>query len=193
MRLLASLALAISMLCGPAHAQAWSGADLDRRPRIFGQGDVDFALSELCYPFILQGADPVELVRQRRLPRGFGSRGWSGGQPFYLVGQADVWVSFDTTQPGMRSCSIRIGSGDVERYRTDIEARLTTWPTPLSLAGYQYPPNTYASRTFLCGPVEGPHDTVLLSLGAPAIALTMTIARLDQRTERCDGVPMPSP
>lgn len=176
------------LMLTPASAQTWTGPDPERQPRRFGQGDIDFALSELCFPFILQNADPAELVRQRRLPQGFGDRGWAGGQPFYLVGQADVWVSFNFS-PLELSCSISIAAGDVNQYRAAIEARLATSPAPFTLSPYRHPPRNFAERLTYCGPANGPHYQVLISLGARHRAAIVTIAQFPNRDPRCDAPP----
>jgi hypothetical protein len=194
MKKTAALFAALLVFAASASAQTWTGPNLERRPSLWGQGDIDFVLSELCFPFIFQNADSTELVRQRRLPTGFGDRSWAGGQPFYLVGQADVWVSFRTT-PEIRSCSVSISSGDVARYRAAIEARLTTSPAPFTLQQVPAPLGNFTERLSYCGPPEAPHYMALISLqGRPptrGTALVMTLAVVPARDPRCDAALAP--
>lgn len=187
MKRLAVFFAALLLALSPAYAQVWTGPDPERRPRMMGQGDIDFVLSELCFPYILQNTDAEELVRRHRLPQGFGSRGWSGGKPFYLVGQADVWVSFDFS-PLEFSCSIRIGSGDVAQYRAAIEARLATWPAPLRLSTYQHPLGNFRERLLYCDPAGDPHNSILISLQGPGTAVMMTVLRRAAPPEQCDSL-----
>jgi len=184
-----ALALSVAMVATQASAQIWNGPDLTRRPSAFGQGDLDFILAELCFPVIVQGADPAEIVRTRRLPAAFGRRDWNGGEPIYLVGQGDVMVGFNATMAGVTTCTLRITGGDVERYREALDARLATFPVPLTPAPMQAAPNTYAERRTYCGPAEGPQYMVLASFGAPAVRVMVTVARFDERQPVCDAPP----
>lgn len=190
-----ALLLSVVLLAMPASAQTWIGPDPDRRPALFGQGDVDFVLSELCLPFVVQDADAAEIVRQRRLPRGFGDRGWSGGEPFYLVGQADVHVAF-ATRAEQRACILRIGDGDVDRYLAAIEQRIATFPAPLTR--FESPPSpngAYGTQFYYCGPPEGPHYVILVSLGSDSrqAAVMVTVGRYPTRWSRCNTAPSPDP
>lgn len=190
MKSLAGFVLSLLLAISPASAQTWTGPDLERRPRIMGQGDIDFALSELCFPYILQGVNSDELVARYHLPRGFGSRAWAGGQPFYLVGQADVFVSFNFS-PLEFTCSVRIGSGNVEEYRTAIEARLATWPTPLILSTRPQPLGGFQEQLLYCSAPGGENQVVLVSLGGGRrVAAWVTVGRFASRPTQCDP-PLP--
>lgn len=186
MKRLCALFLSALLLAWPAAAQTWTGPDPERRPRVFGQGDLDFIVSELCLPVIVQGADPAEIVRQRRLPTAFGSRDWNGGQPIYLVGQGDVIVGFDNTHANATTCTARITGGNVDQYRATFEQIVAAFPVPLTLAARQSAPNAYGSRVLYCGPAEGPHYVVLASFGAPGVRAMVTVARGPERSPSCD-------
>lgn len=188
MKSLIAFISALMLGLNPAFAQTWTGPDPERRPSRFGQGDIDFVLSELCFPFILQNASAEDLVRQHRLPRGFGPRDWAGGQPFYLVGKADVWVSFNFT-PIERTCSVSIQSGDVARYRETIETRLATWPAPLALSTAPQPLGAYRQRLLYCAAPGGENDAVLISLEGRGIAVMITVGRFATRPPQCDPPP----
>lgn len=187
MRNLCAFVLSALLLAAPALAQTWTGPNPDRRPRVFGQGDLDFIVSELCLPVIVQGADPSEIVRQRRLPTAFGSRDWNGGQPIYLVGQGDVMVGFDNTYPGALTCTARITGGNADQYRATLEQSVAAFPVPLTLAAQQSAPNAYGSRVTYCGPVEGPQYLVLASFGASGVRAMVTVARVAERSPGCDA------
>jgi hypothetical protein len=181
------LVASIFLFTSHATAQTWAGPDPERRPRMFGQGDLDFILSELCFPVVVQLADPAQIVRERRLPTAFGSRDWNGGQPIYLIGQGDVMVGFNTTTPGVTTCTARITGGNVEGYRSSLEQSIATFPVPLTVAAAQSAPNTYAARVTYCGPVDGPQYMILSSFGAPAVRAMVTVARFESRQSVCDG------
>lgn len=187
---LAALLLGVT----PAFAQTWTGPDPERRVGRFGQGDVDFVLSELCYPFMVQNTPAAELVARHRLPRGFGSRDWAGGEPFYLVGQANVWASFRDT-PEQKTCSLSIQGGDVARYRETILARIATYPTPLTPSLGAQPTGNYSERLLFCSaPGAGPTDIILVSLGgAPRVAVMLTVGRFPERPHQCDDLPTAPP
>jgi hypothetical protein len=104
-------------------------------------------------------------------------------------------IEFDAG-PHSRGSTIRLADGNPERYREALDRRMAQWPATLRSGGYQYPPNQYERREFLCGPREGPHDTLLIStgrssLGLGAPSMMLTLARSDARNERCDGAPPP--
>ncbi|GAM98382.1 hypothetical protein U91I_02015 [alpha proteobacterium U9-1i] len=177
-------------VAGVASAQQWAGSDPSRSPRAFGQGDVDFVLSELCFPFLLQGIDGVALARARGLETAFGTQDWASGGRAYLVGQADVMVSFDDADDG-RACTFIIRSGNPARYSDAISARLATWPSQWTPAPVQVAPGNFSSRTILCGPEQGPHDIAFVSIGGEqgTPPVLMTLARLAERNERCAPAP----
>ena len=175
-----------------ASAQTWEGPNPDRTPRAFGQGDVDFALAELCFPFLLQDANGDALARERNLETAFGTQDWAGGDRAYLVGQADVMVAFDEARDG-RACTLIIRSGNPDRYRAAITTRMATWPVPLTPAAREPSRAGFATRTLLCGPEEGPHDIVMISVGGVngTPPVLMTLARLAERNDSCAAPPAP--
>jgi|CXWL01.1.fsa_nt_gi hypothetical protein len=187
------IAVAALTLAAPANAQTWAGPDPSRSPRAFGQGDADFVLSELCFPFLLQGADASALVRERNLETAFGVQDWAGDNRAYLVGQADVMVSFEDTTGG-RACTFIIRSGNAQRYAAAIQARMDTWPTRFEASTLEVARGAFSSRNILCGPVEGPHDIAFVSIGGQegSPVVLMTLARLTERNGRC-GPPRPAP
>jgi len=187
----------VTVLCllaaaSAAAAQTWEGPNHDRTPRAFGQGDVDFVLSELCFPFLLQGANGDALARERNLETAFGTQDWAGGDHAYLVGQANVMVSFDEGPEG-RACTLIVRSGNPDRYRAAIATRMATWPVTLTPAAREAPRGSFASRALLCGPQEGPHDVALISIGGVNATppVLMTLARLAEPNESCATPPAP--
>lgn len=169
-----------------ASAQTWEGPNPDRTPRAFGQGDVDFVLSELCFPFLLQGANGDALARERNLETAFGTQDWASGGRAYLVGQADVMVSFDEARDG-RACTFIVRSGNPDRYRAAIATRMATWPVALTPSAGEPARGAFASRTLLCSPPEGPHDIAFISIGGAngTPPVLMTLARLAEPNESC--------
>jgi hypothetical protein len=175
-----------------ASAQTWEGPNPDRTPRAFGQGDVDFVLAELCFPFLLQEANGDALARERNLETAFGTQDWAGGDRAYLVGQADVMVAFDEARDG-RACTLIIRSGNPERYRAAIATRMASWPVTLTPSAGEPQRGGFSSRTLLCSPPEGPHDIAMISIGGAngTPPVLMTIARLAERNDSCGAPPTP--
>lgn len=185
-------AVCLFAVVSSASAQTWEGPDPNRTPRAFGQGDVDFVLAELCFPFLLQGANGDALARERNLETAFGAQDWANGGRAYLVGQADVMVSFDEARDG-RACTFIIRSGNPDRYRAAIATRMATWPVTLTPSARSPAPGAFASRTLLCGPEEGPHDIAFISIGGvnQTPPVLMTVARLAERNDSCAAPPAP--
>lgn len=185
-------ALCVFVAASAASAQTWEGPNPARTPRAFGQGDVDFVLSELCFPFLLQGANGDALARERNLETAFGAQDWASGGRAYLVGQADVMVSFDEARDG-RACTLIIRSGNPDRYSAAIATRMATWPVTLTPPGREPSPGGFARRILLCSPQEGPHDIAMISIGGVngTPPVLMTLARLAERNESCAAPPAP--
>jgi hypothetical protein len=187
--LAASLSLSASALAEP-----WSGPDPARRPDRIGAGDIDFAVAEICFPFVLQNAsidavtDRPFVLRMDRPPE------FARGATAFIVGQADVIVAL-RDETGSRSCTVRIRDGNAQRYREILGRRLAQMPVPLTPAARQIDPNEYAAREVLCGPPGPPHDGVLISVGGKSRrtpSLMVTIVRSATRSARCDAATRPA-
>lgn len=188
---------ALLVLCagGAAFAQSWSGPDPERRPFALGHHveNLDFAVSEICFPYLIQNAEDGAWLSGRRsmLQRWRNPPELFSGYSTYRSGIA-VTVGVREADGG-RECVIEAREGDPEELRAALQARLDQMPAPMTMGGYQYPANTYARRDFLCGGAEGAHYTALISMGprtdgARSPALVATMHKSSERNERCDGV-----
>lgn len=188
-----SILAAALALCASAAADTWTGPDLERRPDRIGQGDLDFALSEMCFPYLLQNAD-IAVIAERVGVIAAAPQEWAVGARAFYAGQADVVVALRETETG-RECIVRVNDGNEERYSETLTQRLAQWPTPLTRAAEQIAPNQYVSRELLCGPADGPQDTALISIGGRngMPSAMVTLARSQTRERRCNGGSAPAP
>jgi hypothetical protein len=187
-----ALAALVSVLVlTPAAAQAperWTGPDRSRTPKMM-QPDVDFAMTELCFPWILGDPDPAR-GRTGVVARPGEDLPEDAGRSFF-VGRGGVMVNLVSSDDA-RNCTVLVRDGDPAKLRAELGAAMARWPQAMTPGGYQYPPNAYASRELLCSPAAGPHDGLLVSVGKPGgktPAMVVTLMRTDKRSERCDGVP----
>lgn len=190
MRKLTTAVLAATFLAAPAAAQTWTGPDPKRVPNLLNPADVDYALSEVCFPY-LTGADPAALEKRAGVVKHRRHEAWKRGAQAYFVGSGSQTTVLEGGPDGRR-CTVWARAGDPQKQKNAVLERLATWPTPLASAAFQYPPNNYAERLFLCGPSGGPHDTALISVGGRrgqrTDSLVVTVTRSPARSARCDGV-----
>lgn len=181
-----------------AHAQATQGQA--RQPFLLGHGVENFeiAVSDVCVPFLLDDAPRDAWTTPPRM--GFHpwpSRGLFEGLSAYRVGGGGEVVAGVGDRRGSRECTIEAGRGDPQAYLAALRQQLSQLPFPMASGGYQYPRNAYAERILLCAPADGPHLSILISVGprndgrrGPAILASFLLQ--DDRNERCDGVPPPT-
>lgn len=169
-------------------AEPWTGADPSRRPRMLGAGDIDFAVAELCFPFIVQNADVATITVRPlvvRMPRPPAFAAESGG---WMVGKASTVVAF-IERDGGRTCTISIEDGDPDELRAALQVRLDQL-APMTPAARQLPPNTYARREVRCGPPSAPHYAVLIStksLQRRGPKIMVSLQRSAARNPGCDA------
>ena len=171
-----------------AAADAWTGPDRKRTPALM-RVDVDFAMTELCFPWISGDSDPAKdrtgVIQRRMVNPAVGSR-------MYFVGGANLVVTLERSGSA-RSCTLLARAGDPAVLRAELDGAMARWPQAMTPGGYQYPANAYARRELFCAPPAGPHDGLLVSTGRPNDSGTprmmVTLMRSAERSPRCDGVP----
>lgn len=183
----------MAAMASVAVAEPWTGPDPARRPKMLGAGDIDFAVAELCFPYVLQNAEVAAITDRPLVVRMPYPPPFAVGSDAFMVGRTATIASFRDTPTG-RTCTVAVNDGDPERLRETLGERLKQMPA-LTLAARQVPPNQYARRETFCGPPEPPHYGVLISTGgAPRQAkLMVTIYRSTVRDPRCDPEAPPAP
>lgn len=183
----------MAAMASVAFAEPWAGPDPTRRPKMLGAGDIDFAVAELCFPYVLRNAEVAAITDRPLVVRMPFPPPFAVGSDAFMVGRAGTIVSFRDTPEG-RACTVAVNDGDPERLRETLGERLKQMP-PLTLAARQLPANQYARRESFCGPPEPPHYGVLISTGGARrqAKLMVTIYRSPVRDRRCDPEPAPTP
>lgn len=190
---IAGAACLVAAMVSAAFAEPWTGPDPARRPKMLGAGDIDFAIAELCFPYVLRDAAVAAITDRPLVVRMPYPPPFAAGSDAFMVGRAGTVASFRDT-PNARTCTVAINDGDPETLRGILAERLKQMP-PLTLAAQQLPPGQYARRESFCGPAEAPHYGVVISTdGAQRQAkLIVTIYRAPVRDPRCDPAPAPPP
>jgi hypothetical protein len=193
MKWIAGAACVMAAMVSAALAEPWTGPDPARRPKMLGAGDIDFAIAELCFPYVLQSAEVAAITDRPLVVRMPYPPPFAAGSDAFMVGRAGTVASFRNTPQG-RTCTVAINDGDPETLRAALGERLKQMPA-LTLAARQLPAVQYARRETFCGPAEAPHYGVVISTdGARRQAkLIVTIYRSPVRDPRCDAEPAATP
>lgn len=184
----------------PASAQSWTGPDLSRRPFRFGHAaeNFEFALTEICFPYLLQNAEANQWVRRQRRS---GVAWFPPGGPFvglttYLVGGSAGAIAGVGDRIGDRECTVKGDSLDAEEYLAVLHTRLATLPYTFTQSTADIPPGEYATRQMFCSAADQEQFAVLISAGTRngrRGQTVVTIVRMRERDARCDMVaPAPS-
>lgn len=167
--------------------------DPDRRPNALGSFqalgavDVDFAMRELCFPYVLGEGQPSELTVRSGVFRLEKPPAWAKGRPTWWVGRRDLQVSMASTRNGGRACSVIVLDGDPAPHRAALDQAMTHWRTPLHPAA-PLAPGGFASREAFCAPATAPSDAQLIYTAKPKTRPMMMITLLTTpgRDPRCD-------
>ena len=172
----AGLALAV-LAAMPASAQAaWIAADPKRAP---GENDIDFGLSEICFPF-LTGASLEEVAKRQKVKF---KKDKNGGM--YTVDKT-VIVTVSTIDSGLRMCSAQVVIGDTQAHFQTVKARLMTYPSTLSVAKTQ----KASGGLYVCSPAGAETTTaevVGLQYGRKPEGIMVTMMHGANRPPRCDN------
>lgn len=189
MRFLHGLIMAGLALAGPVAAETWAGPDPARQPA--GSRDLDYAMAEVCYPFLLQNASITQVSENR------GYRLIPSGNPAnrglvltLQIGGKDMNVLLDT-RTADRDCDISIQGGDTAQLHEVAMNRLAQWPVPL-LPGRYSSVHGAVRDDDMCSarndPPGGPNDRVkIYSDDSPGRtpSFSLTLSRSDIRWPMC--------
>ena len=186
MRTPAIAALLAAALALAAFAPAGQ-PDPKRRPGMI-TADVDFAMRELCFPWV-KGEGTVEALADRQgIVEDRSGPAWAAGARAWWVGRPILTVAMGFAPGGARTCTLRVERGDAVKLRAALDGAMAGWRTTMVPAAGQIPARGYADREVLCAPKDGPQDTLLISTGgrgAP-VAMMVTLMALETRARRCD-------
>jgi hypothetical protein len=181
-----SVLLMLASFTSTASAQAWTGPDTTRRAYLFGHAveNFDFAITEICLPYLLQGAE-AGVWNRRGGVAPFPAGGPFVGLSAYLVGGGGGAIVGVGDRVGHRECTIKGDSADIESYARAAESRLVSlgFTRP---ADTLFPPSTTGERRHYCGPTEGVQlFAVSTSRAGQGREFLLTLLELDARDPRC--------
>ncbi len=172
-------------LAGSVAAETWAGPDPARQPA--GSRDLDYAMAEICYPFLLQNATITQVSENRGYKLILPDNPANRGQVLTLeVGGRDMNVLLDT-RTADRDCDISIIGGDTAQLRNIATARLAQWPVPL-LPGRYGSAHGAVRDDEMCSAPGGPNDRVkIYSDDSPGhkASFSLTLSRSDIRWPLC--------
>lgn len=191
-------AIAAAFLAASASAQTnvWTGPDESRRGHLVGHAldNMQTAITEICFPFILQGAEPNAWTRNQRA--GVVWRPDTGvfqGLTTYQVGGSSATSVGVGDRGNGRECTLepdnRVDSGEALAL---LRAQIARIPFEMREAAHIFPPGNYAQRIVLCAPADGPQVVMIASVNAAdrprnAPALIASFAIMPSRDSRCDA------
>jgi len=179
-------ALALAALALAAFAPAGQ-PDPNRRPN-FVTPDIDFAMRELCFPWVKGEAGVEALVDRQGIVEDKSGPAWAAGAKAWWVGRPILTVVMGQAPSGAKTCTLRVKRGDAVKLRAALDAAMADWRVPFTPSARGFLPGAYGSREVLCGPKAGPQDTLMISTGAPGtpVAMMVTLMAMDRRDGRCD-------
>lgn len=179
--------LALAALAATAFAPAGQ-PDPKRNPNLLSV-DLDFAVKELCAPWLAGTADIAALTDRPGVVKATSQPAWAAGGEAFWVGKPDLTVALAISPRGARTCTLRSTSGNPDKLRAALGKTLETWRVPLTPSVHKFPSGAYARRDVLCSPKDGLQDTVLISIGAPngPVPLMATLMSNSPRDPRCDA------
>lgn len=161
--------------------------DAKRRPNLLTP-DVDFAMEELCFPWVRGDATVEALTGRQGVVEDKAKRGMAMPGRAWWVGSASLGVVLGETPKGGRSCTVRITGGDPGKLRAALDGAMAGWRVPLTASVHRFPAGAYASRDVLCAPKEGPQDSLMISTARPGapVRMMLTLMTGEARDRRCD-------
>jgi hypothetical protein len=181
-----AILLAAAALATAAFAPAGQ-PDPSRRPN-FMTADVDFAMRELCFPWVKGEASVEALADRQGIVEDRSRPAWAAGATAWWVGRPIMTVAMGLAPGGVRTCTVRVERGDTVKLRAALDGAMAAWRVPVAAAAHNYSPGAYDRRELLCGPKDGPHDTLLISTGGErkSVAMMLTLMTEPERSRRCD-------
>ena len=118
----------------------------------------DFALTEICFPYLLQKAEANQRVRAQRRS---GVAWFPPGGPFvglttYLVGGSAGAIAGVGDRIGTRKCTVKGDSLDADEYLAVLHARLATLPYTFTQSAADIPSGRvrHGARCFAARPIK---------------------------------------
>lgn len=168
-----------------AQTGKWTGPDASRAPR--KGGDFEFALSEVCFPFV-SGQQTIDQIGARQNIKINKAKSGAGG---VVMIRNEMTVLLGESADGARSCSTEYSGGDLAQTVATIRARLAQWPAGLTLAKGQRTDTNFFAYEHYCSPAEGVQDHAEIVAGGSLKALkkrtSLTLSRGGQRSVSCDS------
>ena len=188
-------------LDSPRTIQVWPGPDSSRTPagtRSERASDVDFVVSEACYPFVLQGEEPDAVLSRpglTKVTRPDADDSKSNESIASIGPNADLTVTLMAPADGSlgdaRICSIYAKHDNPTALYAAAKARLLQWPTVMkrvSAAG--------SGETFCGERDDGSVDLIssthelIDEFGDPAEGMALSIGRIQKSGHSCETLPV---
>lgn len=190
----AGLACGMAVLATAAFSEPWQGSQPSRRPEVRGLPDLDFAISELCFPYLVDQSPVASIVARPLVERVPNLSKSASHRGTFAVGRPDIVVEFWEHEArfdriASRDCSVTVKSGDREMLHALLESRLKQLAR-FSPAARQPPPSRSAKMQDFCSPPDGPQFFVNIGVGRPRTGvpnLMVTISRDARRSRFCDA------
>lgn len=201
-RSVARALVALTLIVTSAAAQTWTGPDASRRPHILGHAieNYDIAYSEVCFPYLLQGADQTSWGSGQRLIMPTPSVGPLSGLDSYAVGGSSPALVGVGTIEGLRQCTVVADRAAADAYLAALDTRLATLGRTFSESAERRSPGEFAIRRTLCSaPGENPALAVLISAGSRTSIYrrggrtVVTLVLMPTRFPECDAPPQSDP
>lgn len=191
-------AIAAAVLATNASAQTaepWTGPDESRRGYLVGHAldNLQTAITEVCFPFILQNAEANTWVRNYRTYISWRpDTGVFQGLTTYQVGGSSATSVGVGDRGNGRECTLEPDNRmDPAEALAVLRAQIARMPFEMREAAHVFPPGNYAQRIVLCAPADGPQVVMIASVNATerprnAPALIASFAIVPSRDSRCD-------
>lgn len=180
--------LSLVLLTDSAFAQSWNGPNPTNRTYMFGHSveNFNFAITEVCLPFLLQSAD-ADVWRRRQGVAPFPAGGPFQGLSAYLIGGSGGAIVGVGNRLGSRECTIKGDSAEPQVYVSSIQEILQTLGYS-RIANEVLPPSEIGERVVYCSPPQGPQIVAVVTLASEGRSrgdTILTFLELQERDARC--------
>lgn len=189
-------ALAALLMATSASAQTWIGPDESRRGYHIGHASENFetAITEICFPYILQNAEANAWVRNYRAGISWRpDNGVFARLTTYQVGGSSA-TSVGVGNRGVgRECTVQPDDRmDPNEVFASLQALVARMPITMTESAQPMPAGAFARRVTWCSPADGDQIAVLASISATdrprgTPSMLVTIVELAERDPRCDA------
>lgn len=159
----------------------WTAPNADRKPRL-GTTEVDFAIEELCFPYLIANLPSDQIVSRP------GVIALNRQEGLYWVGNPRLVVKLSENGP-VRTCEVNARRGDASQFETDFRQSISKMSMSKAI-GYSYGAGAYRARELWCGPRTAAPIEVLVSFDAFNYRQPRLIASFHNnpnRDARCDS------